>query len=290
MNLLRYYLGDAREGIRRNIWAAIATVLLIFISLSITGLVIVLKMSVDDVVAFLNSQVKIKVFVDPSTNTQQVADMLMRKDFIRSIKVETKEEQLDRLKVFFRDKSYLFESFRDSEMPDAILIELKNAKDAEMVAQSLMRTPGITDVIYGQKFAQTVLTWSKMANRYGILLLIIFIFASFLTTSIAMNLSLYQRQKEIRVKLLLGAKESHVRGQFLFEGFLLGLFGSILASYTVYLLYRFFLLQIQQRSGLSLFNFTPFSINLTMILVIAGGTSIGIVGAYISTRTLITNA
>ena len=49
-----------------------------------------------------------------------------------------------------------------------------------------------------------------------------------------MNLGLYQRQKDIRVKLLLGAKETHVRGQFMFEGFLIGFIGSFFGDSRLY--------------------------------------------------------
>jgi cell division transport system permease protein len=289
MNTLKYYLRDAREGIQRNAGAAVATILLVFISLSITGALFLLKASVDDVISFLESQVKIKVFVDPSVDSNKVADILQSKSFVQSAEIETKEETLNRLKQFFEGKEYLFLAFQDSTLPDAVVLELTNKENVASVAEELKSMNGITDVIYAQKFAQTIISWSRTANQYGAIILAAFILTSFLTVSIAINLALYQRQKDIRVKLLLGAKESHVRGQFLFEGWLLGLIGSILASFTVYATYQYALYQLQLKFNY-IFNFSPLSINLSMIGVIVGGSLIGLAGSYLSTRKLMKHA
>jgi cell division transport system permease protein len=289
LNTLKYYLRDAREGIQRNVGAATATILLIFISLSITGALFLMKTSVDDVIGYLNSQVKIKVFVDPSVNTQDVTDVLQSKSFVESIEIETKEQTLERLKQFFQGKEYLFLAFQDSNFPDSIVLELKDKGDITYVAEQLKSINGITDVVYAQKFAQTVLSWSRTVNQYGAILLSVFIFASFLTVSIAINLALYQRQKDIRVKLLLGAKESHVKGQFLFEGWLMGLIGSILASFVLYFIYQYGLYKLQMRFD-SIFDFSPLMMNLTMIGVIIGGSLIGLAGSYLSTRKLMKHA
>jgi cell division transport system permease protein len=289
VNTFKYYLRDAREGIQRNAGAAVATILLIFISLSITGALFLLKTSVDHVVGYLNSQVKIKVFVDPTANTQKVSEILRAKNFVHSVEVETKEDTLNRLKSFFEGKEYLFVAFQDSKLPDAIVLELKNKEEVAFAAEELKKIEGITDVVYAQKFAQMVISWSNTVNQFGAMILSVFMLASFLTVSIAMNLSLYQRQKEIRVKLLLGAKESHVRGQFLFEGWLLGLIGSILASFTIYLIYQYALIQLQVRFSY-IFDFNPLLINLGMIGVIIGGSLIGLTGSYLSTRKLMKHA
>lgn len=210
MNTLKYYLRDAREGFQRNTGAAAAAILLIFISLSITGVLFLIRSSVNDVIDFLQTQVKIKVFVDPSVDTQKAAEILRAKSFVQSAEIETKEQTLNRLKKFFEGKEYLFEAFQDSNLPDSILLSLKNKDDVVFAANELKKVNGITDVIYAQKFAQTVISWSQATNRYGAVILVVLMVSSFLTVSIAINLALYQRQKDIRVKMLLGAKESHV--------------------------------------------------------------------------------
>lgn len=288
-SVLPYYVRDIQDGIRRNIGAVLATVLLIFISLSITGVMVLLKSSVDDVIRYLNDQVQVKVFVDPDVDPEQVAAILSEASYVRSVTIETKDDALDKLQVFFRDMPHLFDSFRDSKLPDAILIELVDQDQVHFIATELANTTGISEVIYAQEFAEQVVSWSRAADRYGLIILIIFLVASILTVSIAMNLSLYQRQKDIRVKLLLGAKESHVRGQFLVEGIIIGFLGSLLAAFTVYLIYEYALYQLQVRFS-SVFDFSAAGLNVTLIGIIGFGMLIGLVGTYYSTRKMLRHA
>jgi len=281
--LLKYYMRDVQEGIRRNAGAALATILLIFISLTITGAMVLMKTGVDDVIDYLNDQVKIKVFVDRQVDTEQVAEILAGTLFVSHVEIETRDEALAKLQRLFRNMPHLFESFRDSNLPDAILIELADQSQVETVARELAATRGITDVIYAQEFAAQVLRWSNLISTYGVVVLLIFLLASVLTVGIAMNLSLYQRQKDIRVKLLLGAKESHVRGQFLLEGVVIGFIGSLLAAFAVYLIYYYALYQLQLRFS-AVFDFSVMSLNLTLLGVILFGLLIGLIGTYRTTR------
>lgn len=287
--VLSYYLRDVQDGIRRNAGAAIATILLIFISLTLTGAMVLLAAGVDDVIRYLNDQVKIKVFVDPEIDTEEAARILKETSFVKSVEIETRDDALDKLQRFFRDMPHLFDSFRDSKLPDAILIEITDSAQANLVAEQLAATRGITDVIYAQEFAKQVVAWSNTASTYGLIILIVFLLASVLTVSIAMNLALYQRQKDIRVKLLLGAKESHVRGQFLLEGVIIGFIGSLIAAFAVYLIYYYALYELQIRFS-AVFDFSRPALNLTLLGIIAFGVGIGLVGTYLSTRKLMKHA
>jgi cell division transport system permease protein len=85
---------------------------------------------------------------------------------------------------------------------------------------------------------------------------------------------------------LLGAKESHVRNQFLFEGFILGLISSILAGFVIYFIYEYGLFHLQLKYG-AIFHFTPLYMNLTMFIVMVAGAFIGLSGSYFSSRKLI---
>ena len=127
-SVLKYYMRDAQEGIRRNLGAVTATILLMFISLTITGAMVLLQTGVDDVIRYLNDQVKLKVLVDVQVDTEQVADILREQSYVKSAVIETKEETLDKLQQFFRDMPHLFDSFRDSNLPDTIMIELHDQR------------------------------------------------------------------------------------------------------------------------------------------------------------------
>jgi cell division transport system permease protein len=286
MNTFNYYLRDAREGIQRNAGAAIAAAALIFIAMTILGGLMLVRFGLGDLLSYVESQVNIKIYIDPSVDTQQMATILESKSFIKSLEIEKKEQLLERLLLFFQGREHLLNAFQDSIIPDAIVIRLNEGISTLRIVEELRSIPGISQVIYPQQLAETVVKWSALWNRYGLILFVLFTAIAFITVFIAINLALYQRQKEIRVKLLLGAKPMHVRGQFLFEGWLIGLLGSLLASTAIYCIYVYMLFPLERQYPF-IFHFSVSALYTMMGGMLAAGSIVGLLASYLSTVKLI---
>ncbi|MFJ8259051.1 cell division protein FtsX [Peribacillus asahii] len=285
----KYIFRDAKEGLRRNAGASFAAVALIFVAMTMIGMLLLVRLTVTDVTTYLESQISMKVYIDPQVETEEVAAILEEKSFVESVEVETGQQLLDKLAFFFNGKEYLLDSFRDSEIEDAIRLDVTDKTQTVRIAKELEEMDGIVKVVYPQQLAEILVGWSEKVNQYGLVAAGFFFFMSFGMVYIAIHLALYQRQKEIRVKLLIGAKPSSVRQQFLFEGSLVGFMGSFLAVFGMYSLFSFVLLPIAER-----FPFI-FSFSLETVYLILGGMMllgvfIGIAASYLSTRKLIKDA
>jgi cell division transport system permease protein len=283
MNLFKYYLRDAREGIARNIGAALAAAALVFMAMVLLGSLFLLRSGLADVVSYMQSQIGVKVYVDAAVNVQDVATIMDNKSFVKSVSVETREQLLTSLSGLFQGKEYLLYTFGDSDLPDAVRLELVDYELVEQIAEELRSISGITEVIYPQKLAKQVIYWSEQLSKFGALLLLLFVVMAFLTVFLAVKLALYQRFKEIRVKLLLGAKPLHVSGQFMFEGLLIGIMGSTVAAITVYVLSENVFVALEQQFAF-IFHFTPSLLNGTIISMLLAGSLIALLASYLCTR------
>lgn len=283
MNLIKYYFRDAKEGIQRNLGAALATILLMVITLTLSGLMYIVKAGVDDVVDYLDKQVSMKLFLTPDTKPEAVANILKTKSFTKDVTIETKEETLARFETLFQGKEYLFQAFQDSSFPDAIRLEVNDTQSVSAIATELKKVKGIDDVVYAQSFAQSILKWEQIVNSYGLLFLGVLAVTAWLTISLTMTLSMHQRQKDIRIKLLLGAKISHVRSQFLLEGGILGIISGVITSLLIYVVYYYGIYEINTHYSF-LFDPSTFSIGLVMTGVVLFGIAVGISGSWFATR------
>lgn len=289
MTVLKYYLRDALQGIKRNFKAFIATVILICISLSIMGSFLLVKQSANGVIDFLETQVKIKVFLEEGAEVKPINEAINDLYGVKETTVETKEEMLERMKGFFEGKEYLFDAFQNAEFPYTILVEADDEKKIDAIVEKLGNVEGIQDIVYPQTFAKEVLKWTDIINQYGLGLLVIFLFVSFLTTQLAISLSIFQRKKEIRIKLLLGAKESHVRRQFLFEGWIMAFIGSVCASAVLYILEKVVMTKLYD--GLPfVFQNINHQMNIIYLSIISVGSLVGIIAAYLATRGMMKDA
>ncbi|MGF9714003.1 cell division protein FtsX [Paenibacillus naphthalenovorans] len=287
--MVKFIVRDAREGIRRNAGAAAAAAAMIFIAMTISGALFMLRLGVHDLMQYLDAQLSMKVYVDPAFETSEVARVLEQKSYVKSVRIETKDQLVERMNVFFQGREQLLESFKESDLPDAVRLELTDTRHISLIAEELRSIRGIAQVIYPQQLAETVLHASDRINRWGLLLLLFFAGVSFLTVFLAVNLALYQRQKEIRVKLLLGAKPAHVRGQFVFEGGVIGLTGSLLAATVLDGLYRYTMASLEHPYN-TIFHVAPADFYTMMLGIVAAGTAIGLCASYVSTGKLMKHA
>ncbi|PGK51377.1 hypothetical protein CN918_26665 [Priestia megaterium] len=289
MNPMNYYIRDAFQGLKRNGKAFIATVLLIAISLSLMGSFLLINHSATNIISFLETQVKIKVFVEEDANVKDVNQAILDMNGVASTEIESKDDMLKRMKGFFKGKEYLFEAFQDASFPYTILIEAKDENQVDTIASNVENLEGVQDIVYPQTFAKEILKWTNVINRYGVVLLIIFLFISFLTTQLAISLSIQQRQKEFRLKLMLGGKASHVRSQILFEGWIMAFLGSVVAGVIMVILDHAVFQKIMNKFPFIFGDSTPY-LNTTLLILLGIGSVVGIIASWLATRGMMKRA
>lgn len=286
LRLYKHIVRDGCDGLKQNIGAGLAASALIGVAMILIGVLLFARVSLSDGMAYLQSQIAMKVYVDASYETTEVASILRENKYIESITVETGEETLQKLTFFFAGKEHLLQSFQNSHVEDSITLQLHNPNHIAVMAKELEGMESIIKVVYPQQFAQTIFDWSNAMETYGVGLTFFFLIMAFGMVYLSIRLSLYRRQKEIKVKLLIGAKPSTVRGQFLFEGACMGFVGSLFATLVVYGLYRLLVVPIEERFPF-LFSFNGSTISYIFIGMICVGICIGVLASYVCTRKLI---
>lgn len=237
-NMIRYVFSDAWNGLLRNKGGTIASVLFVALSMSFIGVFLLIRVLVSDVTDYLNTQLSMKVYVEQSISTEEVAQILADKSFVKSVTVEDGDELLDRLSFFFSERAYLLDAFSDGKINDAVRLTLNDHADMDEVAKSLEQMKGIEKVVYPQELATLLQKSLTKMTLYGTIISIVLVVITFLMIYTTFHLALYRREKELKVKLLVGMNPQVLRGQFLLEGLILAVIGAILASGIVFTLYK----------------------------------------------------
>jgi cell division transport system permease protein len=115
---------------------------------------------------------------------------------------------------------------------------------------------------------------------YGATLL--FLVASVLLISNAIRLSIFARRKEIEVMKLVGASDGFVRTPFVFEGLLQAFAGASLAAFAVIWINLLFV--DWSHNALPYVPISSDAVNSfsTLLLLIAIGVAIGVIGSFLS--------
>ena len=283
-----YMLDDMKLGLKRNLGSAIASILLLFIALLLIGGLLLTRAFVQDTVDYVESQLAMKVYVEDGL-VEDVAAILSKQSYTNEIEIETGSEMIEELAFFFQGKEHLLDAFTNGSVQDAVKFQVTDKSLMPTIAKKLETITGITKVVYPQKIAEVLSDWIVKIELYGTFSLIILFVLAFVMVYTTFHLAMYQRSRELKVKLFLGMNPQLVRLQFLLEGVVLGITGAVLAVLLIIVLYMTVFNKIQQAIPY-IGQLTVSDLVNVIIIQLVIGVVLSLMASYMSTRKLIEHA
>ncbi len=179
----------------------------------------------------------VKVFLTATVTDQDVNALrndLERNPNVESVEYVTKEKALERARDLFKDTPGVMENLPGNPFPASLDAKLKDPTRMDEVAKEMTGQKGVDDVGTGGEKAEKainviqIVTVALFAIGIGILV------AATVLVANTIRLSIYSRRREIEVMKLVGASNGFVRMPFMIEGFLCGVFASVLATIAVF--------------------------------------------------------
>lgn len=226
---LYYRLRDAREGIARNTWASLATVVLLTLTLLLFGGFLWLNANLGQIASLLERQVQVRVFADEGTSVQALVEPVSLIVGVRAAEVVDGESVYAELAPVFGEET-LMRALPTDAFADSLSVELEHPDAGASVVETIRAVDGVGDVIWGQGFASVLYDISNGLQKGGVVLIASFLFAAFLMSLTTMHLAVLNREVEIQIQRWVGVTPWGIRMQFLIEALLLGLFASVLAA------------------------------------------------------------
>jgi cell division protein FtsX len=256
-----YRLREAREGIARNTWASLATVVLLTLTLLLFGGFLWLNANLAQVATLLERQVQVRVFAAEGSAAESLREPLRAVAGVRSVALLNGEAVYAQLAPVFGQET-LMNALPVDAFADSLSVELADPARGSQVVDMIRSVDGVGEVIWGQGFATMLYRISNGLQRGGLVLIVGFFVAALLMSLTAMQLAVLNREVEIQIQRWVGVTPWGIRAQFLIEAFLLGLFSSILAA-AVFL----YLGEVIQRAIASLVPFMSGQLRSPMLVI-----------------------
>ena len=191
------------------------------------------------------------------------------------------------MKQRWGESAYLLDSLGDNPLPASILISVDSMENAQSVSEFAIALDGVEDVQY---FRETVEKLTKVTNflQIGAIVVMVFlIIVSVVVVSNTIKLTVFARSKEIKIMKYVGATNWFIRGPFMAEGIIIGIFAAIISTIMVSLLYGRIVAgigtQVIAITSCPLISVGYMAGNM-LIIFLALGISIGAWGSIISMR------
>jgi cell division transport system permease protein len=113
--------------------------------------------------------------------------------------------------------------------------------NVELIAQTqddLLNADGIVRVNANLQVAQGLVTARRIVNVISVVIVAVLLSISLFIMTNTIKLATFERREEIAIMRMVGATNSFIRWPFVYEGFILGISGSLAAFAALWALYR----------------------------------------------------
>lgn len=249
-------LGEAANGLRRNITMVISVVLVTFISLTFVGAAILLQFQITQMKGYWYDRAQVAVFLcldsdDTGTCAQEEATDAQKAAVEAKLESATLAPFIERFE--FEDHEQAFKNFQEiykgSPLADlatpettteSFRVKLKDPNQATVLIESLSGLPGVQSVVDQREYLDGILDILNAASYAAIGLASLMLIAAVLLIATTIRLSAFSRRREIGIMRLVGASNRFIQTPFILEGVFASFIGSVLAGGAVVALVHFF--------------------------------------------------
>lgn len=286
-----YTIKQAFLQIFRNRAMAVASIFAITAMLLILGLFFVIVININTAATMIRQDYdSIEVFLQDTTTKEQADVMiatLKTEKGVENAVFRTKDEAMAELKARWGDSGYLLDSLSSNPLPNSIVIKISSLEAADSIAAKAASFAGIEDVKYYKETVDKLMSATKFIQMAAIVIMVFLIIVSIVVVSNTIKLTVFNRAREISIMKYVGATNWFIRGPFLAEGIIIGLFSAGISVGICALVYE----KIVELIGKDVFAVlsTPmvpmdFLVYNLVWIFAALGISIGACGSIISMR------
>ena len=288
MNNLPRLLKISLQRITRNPYNAFAAIFVMFLTFFISGLVVLVTVSSNQVLGFFESRPQVTAFLKDGTTSEkikEIQDRLNKTEIVSKTKYISKEEALEIYKARFSSEPLLTEFVTAEILPASIEVSTYKLADLSSVAEILKSDSAVDEVIFERDIVETLQAWVKAIRNIGTAVVVFLVITSFLITLIVVGLNISLHKDEIEIMKLVGAGAWYVRTPFIFEGVFYGLFSALLASLVLLGLFLWMLPVLQSTFvDIPIFHSKVQTFGLVLAGEVLVGSLIGVVGSLVATR------
>lgn len=289
LRILSRSIRDSFKSVFRNFSLSIASILCTTITLILVAVAIFLSYNVREVTTTLEHELTIVVYYKQDVTDEQKMELenaLKTMDNVDTYEIKNKDEWKAEMQKESDTLKTTLDYLEENPLLDSVIVTVKNVDDLSETANKIREYDFVSSAEYGEGMVENVIgifdaiSWGTIAMVVALVLVTAFLISN------TIKLTIFSRKTEIEIMRLVGASNSAIKLPFIFEGFILGVFGSIIpiliSIYGYVVLYN-------QTGGyvftkiITLVEPFPFVIYLSLILLLIGSL-VGMFGSWRAVR------
>lgn len=284
----------------RNRWLTLGATLLMTLTLTMISVSLLLTLLVRDTAEVVKQKIDLKIYFSddtvPDEKISALADRVRNQDNVTSVSIISKAEAL----AIFSQSSDVDQSIKDplsadyNPLPRTIQVVTDRAEEIPGVIEGLKAIDSdkiICDTclsyLKNKEVLDNLISRTRFVQRLGLFLSLFFGAIAIFNVLNIIRITITARSDEIEIMRFVGASNAFVRGPFIIEGVLYGLFGTVFTTSLLLIGGQMAASHVQTEFsvlGGSLPDYLARNIWLLVGTQLAIGLGLGVVVSYLSIR------
>ena len=279
MKAFRIFIRSIRDSVKsifRNFSLSIASILCTTITLILVAIAIVITINVNHITDDLEQELTIVVYADADTSDERLDEIekeIKNISTVSEVVSKTKEEWRLEMQSYSDTLNTTLDYLEENPLLDSYIVTVENVDDLRPTALEIREIKNVESANYGEGMVEEIITIFDVIKTITIVMVVALIVVTAFLISNTIKLTIFSRRNEIEIMRLVGSSNTSGRLPFVFEGFLLGILGSIIP--IIILIYGYLIMyeKISNSSSLSIIELVrpmPFVLLASLALLLIG--------------------
>ena len=243
--------------------------------LLIMGTFTLVAVNANELLRDLEQENEILAYVDDSCTEAESKALQKKLEAVPNVASATyisKEQAMEDFVAQYPDED-MFQDLDPEILRDRYAIKITDLEQIRQTKETVEGIPGIARVNAYEEIAGGFITVRNVATVICVALIAILFVVSVFIISNTIKLTTFDRRDEIAIMRMVGATNGFIRWPFVYEGFMMGLLGAVIAFFSQWGLYEAVTRGVDNNDTLQLIHVIPFQelwVPVAVVFAIAG--------------------
>lgn len=229
---------DALKSVVRNFSLSFASIMCTIITLILVAVAVVAAANVNNATKLIEDELTIVTYLKKDVTEEQIENIKSEISSYKNIEEVTfKSKDEWKLEMSEYDDSFktVLNYLDENPLMDSFVLKVNDVKKLSETSEYIKAINGVDTVKYGEGMVEQVISIFDIVQKIVVVVVIALVVVTSFLISNTIKLTIFSRRNEIEIMRLVGASNITIKLPFLFEGFIIGLIGSIIpVCITIY--------------------------------------------------------
>lgn len=229
---------DALKSVVRNFSLSFASIICTTITLILVAVAVVAAANVNNATKLIEDELTIVTYLKKDVTEEQIDNIKSEISSYKNVEEVTfKSKDEWKLEMSEYDDSFktVLDYLDENPLMDSFVLKVNDVKKLSETSEYIKAINGVDTVKYGEGMVEQVISVFDIVQKIVVVVVIALVVVTSFLISNTIKLTIFSRRNEIEIMRLVGASNITIKLPFLFEGFIIGLIGSIIpVCITIY--------------------------------------------------------